>query len=199
MNIEVYDETAGDADPPEGDEPRPLDAPPSPEHVERLAAYVMDAMRVHPEAELSVRLVDREVIADLNSRWMGKDGPTDVLAFPMDELRPAVPGEEPEEGVLGDLVICPQVAADQAASVRTRGDAAYSCTAEVELLTTHGILHLLGHDHAEPDEHRVMFGLQAQLLEGWRAASPMPDSFDPLAPPDSFPPSPGETAPGATS
>ncbi len=130
-----------------------------------LSRFVMDRMRVHPMAELCIKAVDEPTIAELNERWMEKEGPTDVLAFPMDELRPGLVNEDPEEGVLGDLVLCPDVAERQAAT------AGHSTTAEIELLTVHGILHLLGFDHAEPDEHKEMFGLQAELLAGWRANS----------------------------
>ena len=126
----------------------------------------MDRMRVHPLAELCIKAVDEATIAELNERWMDKEGPTDVLAFPMDELRPGLVDEDPEEGVLGDLVLCPAVAARQAAT------AGHSEAAEVELLTVHGILHLLGYDHAEPEEHREMFGLQDQILGEWRAPAP---------------------------
>jgi probable rRNA maturation factor len=129
----------------------------------RLSRFVMDQMRVHPQAELCIKAVDEETIAGLNSTWMEKEGPTDVLAFPMDELRPGLVNEEPEEGMLGDLVLCPAVAERQAAT------AGHSTDAELELLTVHGILHLLGYDHAEPEEHKEMFGLQAQLLDEWRA------------------------------
>ncbi|MCW2866905.1 MAG: ybeY [Marmoricola sp.] len=129
---------------------------------QRLARFVMDRMRVHAQAELSVSIVDTATIAELNAKWMDKEGPTDVLAFPMDELRPGLVNEEPEEGVLGDLVLCPEVAAAQAVT------AGHSTTAELDLLTTHGILHLLGYDHAEPEEHREMFGLQDELLAAWR-------------------------------
>jgi len=128
----------------------------------RLARFTIDRMRVHPQAELCIKLVDEDTIAELNEQWMDKPGPTDVLAFPMDELRPGLVDEEPEEGVLGDLVVCPAVAARQA------GDAGHDRSDEIELLTVHGILHLLGYDHAEPDEHREMFGLQARLLAEWR-------------------------------
>ena len=128
-----------------------------------LSRYVMDQMRVHPLAELCIKAVDEPTIAQLNEQWMDKEGPTDVLAFPMDELRPGLVNEELEEGVLGDLVLCPEVAQRQAAT------AGHPAEAEVELLTVHGILHLLGYDHAEPDEHRVMFALQDQLLAEWRA------------------------------
>ncbi len=94
---------------------------------------------------------------------MDKEGPTDVLAFPMDELRPGLVDEEPEEGVLGDLVLCPSVAERQGEEAGHRREA------EIELLTVHGILHLLGYDHAEPEEHAEMFGLQAELLDQWRS------------------------------
>ena len=134
--------------------------------VNRLAAlsrFVMDQMRVHPLAELCIKAVDEPTIATLNEQWMEKEGPTDVLAFPMDELRPGLVNEDPEEGVLGDLVLCPAVAERQGAT------AGHGTEAEIELLTVHGILHLLGYDHAEPEEHREMFGLQDELLAAWRA------------------------------
>ena len=130
----------------------------------RLARFVMDAMRVHPQAELCIKAVDVDTIASLNAQWMDKEGPTDVLAFPMDELRPGRVAEEPEEGVLGDLVLCPAVAERQGV------EAGHGRDAEIELLTVHGILHLLGYDHAEPEEHQEMFGLQDRLLEEWRAS-----------------------------
>jgi probable rRNA maturation factor len=130
----------------------------------RLSRFVMDRMRVHPQAELCIKLVDEATIAELNEQWMEKEGPTDVLAFPMDELRPGLVTEEPEEGVLGDLVLCPVVAARQAQ------EAGHGTADEIDLLTVHGILHLLGYDHAEPEEHREMFALQARLLAEWQGA-----------------------------
>ena len=131
---------------------------------QRLARFVLERMRVHPLAELCVTAVDEDTIAELNKRWMEKEGPTDVLAFPMDELRPGLVNEEPEEGVLGDLVLCPTVAESQA---KTAG---HSTATELDLLTVHGILHLLGYDHAEPEEHKEMFDLQATLLAQWQDA-----------------------------
>ncbi|HEY5986148.1 MAG TPA: rRNA maturation RNase YbeY [Streptosporangiaceae bacterium] len=138
-----------------------------------LARYVLDTMGIHPLAELSVLLVDTETMTDLHKRWLGEPGPTDVLAFPMDELRPPPPGSEradrsggqpvSEPGLLGDVVLCPQVAVEQA------GEANHPVTDELEMLCTHGILHLLGFDHAEPDERATMFGLQDRLLNSWRA------------------------------
>jgi len=129
----------------------------------RLSRFVLDVLRVHPQAELCIKAVDEATIAELNLQWMEKEGPTDVLAFPMDELRPGLVNEDPEEGVLGDLVICPEVAERQGV------EAGHGRDGEIELLTVHGILHLLGYDHAEPDEHRIMFGLQDDLLTQWRA------------------------------
>ena len=123
-----------------------------------LAGHVLTAMRVHPQAELSVVLVDEASMEQLHLQWMDEPGPTDVLSFPMDELRPGKDGEEPEPGLLGDVVLCPQVARQQA---RTAG---HSAEEELLLLTTHGILHLLGFDHAEPEEEQEMFALQRKLL-----------------------------------
>jgi probable rRNA maturation factor len=135
-------------------------------HLVTLSRFVLDKMRVHPLAELCIKAVDEDTMAALNQKWMEGDGPTDVLAFPMDELRPGLVNEEPqspEEGaILGDLMLCPPVAERQAAT------AGHSIDAELELLTVHGILHLLGYDHAEPEEHTEMFGLQDQLLAQWR-------------------------------
>ena len=150
MSVEILNESGMDVD------------------VARLAAlsrFVIERMRVHPLAELCLKAVDEATITELNRRWMDGDGPTDVLAFPMDELRPGLVDEDPEEGVLGDLVLCPAVAARQAET------AGHDVDAELELLTVHGILHLLGYDHAEPEEHREMFGLQDELLSAWRGRS----------------------------
>ena len=120
--------------------------------------YVLDAMNVHPGADLCLKLVDEAAMEVLHVQWMDLPGPTDVMSFPMDELRPGRDGQEPEEGVLGDIVLCPSVAARQAA------EAGHATEEELLLLTTHGILHLLGYDHAEPDEEREMFELQRTLL-----------------------------------
>lgn len=129
-----------------------------------LAGYVLDQMRIHPQAELSLLLVDVPSMTALHVQWMDEPGPTDVMAFPMDELRPPdEDDDEPEPGLLGDVVLCPEVAARQAVV------AGHSAEDELHLLATHGILHLLGYDHAEPAEHREMFGLQDRLVHGWRA------------------------------
>ena len=130
----------------------------------RQAAFVLERLRIHPQAELSVVLVGEEPMTDLHVRWMNEPGPTDVLSFPMDELRSPRDDEEPEPGVLGDVVLCPQVAQRQADA------AGHGLDDELALLLTHGILHLIGYDHAEPEEHAEMFGLQARLLAEWVAA-----------------------------
>ncbi|CNE17176.1 metalloprotease TW489 [Mycobacterium tuberculosis] len=136
--------------------------------IERLSRHVLDGMRVHPLAELSILLVDEAAMTELHEKWMDEPGPTDVLSFPMDELRPghmsggADEDGETDPGLLGDVVLCPAVAERQARA------AGHSTEDELELLCAHGILHLLGYDHAEPDEHKEMFGLQAELLGSWR-------------------------------
>ena len=134
------------------------------------AKYVMQQMRVHPGADLCIRLVDEPAMEVLHVQWMDLPGPTDVMSFPMDELRPGREGVEPEEGVLGDIVLCPSVAAKQAA------EAGHATEEELLLLTTHGILHLLGYDHAEPEEEKEMFELQRQLLLTFLAGRGRPEA-----------------------
>ena len=110
-------------------------------------------------------LLDTAAMADLHMRWMDLPGPTDVMSFPMDELEPGGRPDAPEPGpsMLGDIVLCPEFAAKQAA------DAGHTLGQELALLTVHGVLHLLGYDHAEPDEEKEMFEVQRQLLEEWVA------------------------------
>lgn len=129
--------------------------------LQRLASYCLDAMRVHPDAEIALVLVDEAAMEQLHVQWMGEPGPTDVLSFPMDELRPGNDDTITPAGVLGDVVLCPQVAEVQAEG------AGHSTMDELLLLTTHGILHLLGFDHAEPEEEKEMFSLQRDLLIGF--------------------------------
>ncbi|WP_433386986.1 rRNA maturation RNase YbeY [Micromonospora sp. KLBMP9576] len=153
MSIEIANESGVDVD---------TDA------VLAVARHALDEMGVNPLAELSVLLVDIGYMTELNHRWMGGDGPTDVLAFPMDEGSvDHGPGETTAAGtepaLLGDVVLCPEVAANQATA------AGHTAADELHLLTVHGVLHLLGYDHAEPEEEREMFGLQARLLASWRS------------------------------
>jgi probable rRNA maturation factor len=155
MNVDVLNESGADVD---------VVA------LTRLCRFAMRRMRLHPATELTLRLVDPATIAVLNKQWMDKEGPTDVLSFPMDELTPGRDGEEAPEGYLGDIALCPQVAEQQAPA------AGHTTQDEVNLLTVHGILHLLGYDHAEPAEHKEMFGVQGRLLLEWQQAA---DGVDP--------------------
>ena len=123
-----------------------------------LARYVLGQMHVADGAELAILFVDEEAMTQLHVQWMDEPGPTDVLSFPMDELRPGTPDNPTPPGLLGDIVVCPSVAARQAAA------AGHSAEEEMLLLTTHGILHLLGYDHVEPEEEKEMFALQRHLL-----------------------------------
>jgi probable rRNA maturation factor len=122
------------------------------------AEHVLRELNVHPEVELYIGIIDESAMELLHKQWMDLPGPTDVMSFPMDELRPGKDGDEPVEGVLGDIVLCPTVAAKQAA------EAGHTTAEELLLLTVHGLLHLLGFDHADPDERREMFSLQRTLL-----------------------------------
>jgi probable rRNA maturation factor len=123
----------------------------------RLAQFVMGEMSVTPDVELSVTLVDEAEMGRLHEQYMGEPGPTDVLAFPMDDIDPSL-GESAQTQLLGDVILCPPIAAAQAR------DAGHDTDAELRLLCAHGVLHLLGYDHHEPDDEREMFGLQARLL-----------------------------------
>jgi len=123
-----------------------------------LGTFVLKAMNIADGAELAILFVGERAMEDLHVKWMDEPGPTDVLSFPMDELRPGTPEEPTPAGLLGDVVICPSVAEVQALA------AGHSAQEEMLLLATHGILHLLGYDHADPDEEREMFELQRTLL-----------------------------------
>ncbi|MBA2769534.1 MAG: rRNA maturation RNase YbeY [Sporichthyaceae bacterium] len=146
MSVEVNDESGAGVDA---------------ERLAALARFLLDRLRVHPLAELSVLAVDAETMAAHHLQWMDEEGPTDVMSFPMDELRPGSEDDDPAPGLLGDVVLCPEVAATQA---RATG---HSTAHELDLLCAHGVLHLLGYDHAEPEEERDMFALQTRLLGEW--------------------------------
>lgn len=129
------------------------------------ARYALQRMRIHPLSELSLIAVDTQAMEQLHLQWMDLPGPTDVMSFPMDELRP--PGkddDEPPPGLLGDIVLCPEVAKAQGEAADTK----HSMDEELQLLTIHGVLHLLGYDHEDPAERTEMFGLQKTILDDWR-------------------------------
>ncbi|MFJ9949936.1 rRNA maturation RNase YbeY [Kitasatospora sp. NPDC091207] len=150
MSIDIANESGWDADE---------------ESILDVARYALDKMRIHPQSELSVILVDGAAMEELHIQWMDLPGPTDVMSFPMDELRPGKEGEELPQGLLGDIVLCPEVAEQQGKDAPSK----HSMDEELQLLTVHGVLHVLGYDHEEPDEEEEMFGLQKAILDGWRA------------------------------
>ncbi len=120
----------------------------------RLTAHNLAELNVSAEADVAILLVDEGAMESLHVQWMDEPGPTDVLSFPMDELRPGTEDTPTPPGLLGDIVLCPQVAETQA---KTAG---HPLVEELILLTTHGLLHLRGFDHAVPDEERERFGMQ---------------------------------------
>lgn len=126
-----------------------------------LARFALDALHIHPDAELSIVLVDEDTIAAYHEKFLSEPGPTDVLSFPMDELTPPRPGAEPPLGVLGDIMLCPTVTDRQAAQMGR------SPIQEMEHLLIHGLLHLLGFDHADPADKAIMFSLNDQLIQSW--------------------------------
>ncbi len=129
-----------------------------------LAELVLAAESV--TGELTVTFVDEADIAELNAEHMGRTGPTDVLSFPLDEQ--CVPGVPT---LLGDVVISPGVAAAQCA------DHAGTFDDEIALLIVHGILHVLGHDHADPDDAVVMRTRELELLRVHHWAGTVPARF----------------------
>ena len=143
MTVEVLNETTWKVDPTE---------------FVALAEYVLHQMHVSTASELSIIFIGPQAMEALHVQWLGLPGPTDVMSFPMDELRPGTPSRPTPEGMLGDVCICPPVAAEQAAA------AGHSAEEEMLLLATHGILHLLAYDHADSEEREVMFALQRRLL-----------------------------------
>jgi len=139
-----------------------------------LAEHVLDAEGIRGDAELSLLFVDELTITELNERFMGVDEATDVLAFPIEDDAVAAgrwpdnsgsgptghrddPGDPPL--LLGDVVVCPKVAAANAPMHAGTYDD------ELALLVVHGILHVLGMDHADPEEEAVMQAKERALLE----------------------------------
>jgi probable rRNA maturation factor len=134
--------------------------------LERLARHVLDEMGVNPLVELSIRLVTVNTMTAYHERFMNEPGPTDVLAFPMDELHDQRDDNDDLDApptLLGDVVLCPDVAERQAVH------AGHTAEAELHLLCAHGVLHLLGYDHADQVEEREMFSVQSRLLDSWAA------------------------------
>ncbi len=148
MTVEINNESGSEADSP---------------GLARLAEFALAQLRIHPQAELSILLVDTETMSAYHEKYMDEAGPTDVLSFPMDELRIPDDDEELPIGLLGDIVLCPEVTRHQAAVHGRTPDA------EAEYLLVHGLLHLLGFDHAEQAQKAEMFGLKDKILSLWDA------------------------------
>lgn len=129
--------------------------------IKSLADFSLRSLGIHPESELSISLVDMEEMSSLHMRWLDESGPTDVLSFPMDELKPNSSSDGP--GILGDIVLCPEYAKKQAVEI------GHSLQDELEVLVVHGVLHLLGFDHRENDEKTMMFSRQNEILREWRS------------------------------
>ncbi len=122
-----------------------------------VAKYSLKKMGVHPDSELGIRFVNEDEMSELHIKWMDLPGPTDVLSFPMDEIKPNSSSNGP--GVIGDIVLCPAFA---------EKNGKQSLAEELELLTVHGVLHLLGFDHEEISDERTMFAIQDEILKEWR-------------------------------
>ena len=127
------------------------------EEIISVAQFTMRKMGLHPDCDLAISIVDEDRMSELHEEWMELNGPTDVLSFPMDEIRP----HSPDPGIVGDIVLCPQFAEKQVK---------LTLAAELHLLTVHGVLHCLGYDHAQAQEERIMFDLQEAILHEWQAS-----------------------------
>ena len=127
--------------------------------IKALADFTLGKLGIHPDSELSIRLVNEDEITQLHIKWMDLPGPTDVLSFPMDEMKPNSASNGP--GVIGDIVLCPAFA---------EKNGKQSLADELQLLTVHGVLHLLGYDHEELEEEKHMFELQEEYLKQWRSS-----------------------------
>jgi probable rRNA maturation factor len=123
-----------------------------------VAEFALNQMGIHPDSELNIRIVDEDEMSELHVKWMDLPGPTDVMSFPMDELKPNSKSDGP--GLVGDIVLCPAFA---------EKNGKQSLEMELELLTVHGVLHLLGYDHEDIAEEKAMFKLQDDLLANWRS------------------------------
>ena len=126
--------------------------------IESLLTFGISYMELHPDCEISITFVDDKEMEELHIKWMDEPGTTDVLSFPMD-----MPEGRHDPQMLGDIVIDPLVAAKQAAT------AGHSTEHEIFILAAHGLLHILGYDHADKDEEKVMFDLQETIVKKWEA------------------------------
>ena len=130
------------------------------EKVRALLEHSLVQLKLNPECEVNLVFVDEHEMSELHIKWMDEPGPTDVLSFPMD-----LPENSEDAVTLGDIVIAPTVAATQAAT------AGHSADHEIFILAAHGLLHILGYDHANKEDEKVMFALQEDLVKNWRASA----------------------------
>jgi probable rRNA maturation factor len=126
------------------------------DEVSSLIQFSLAELGLNPDCEVSITFVDETEMTELHIKWMDEPGPTDVLSFPMD-----MPEHDGEAATLGGIVICPTVAAAQALS------AGHSVNHEIFILAAHGLLHILGYDHANAADEKVMFALQEKLVKEW--------------------------------
>lgn len=125
--------------------------------INSLLTFAMLALDLNPECEINVSFVDDDYMTELHIKWMDEPGTTDVLSFPMD-----MPETRGEAVTLGDIVISPVVAEQQAAAQ------GHSTNHEIYILATHGLLHIIGYDHADKAEEKVMFELQEKIVSDWQ-------------------------------
>ena len=130
------------------------------ESVRDLLQNALLELKLNPECEVNLVFVDIEEMTELHIKWMDEGGPTDVLSFPMDMPEPGN-----EAVTLGDIVIAPVVAAAQAAT------AGHSIDHEIFILAAHGLLHILGYDHANAADEKIMFTLQEDLVKKYQASA----------------------------
>lgn len=125
--------------------------------VTSLLKFALRQFNLNPACDLSLGFIEDEYMSELHIKWMDEPGSTDVLSFPMD-----MPEKEGDIVTLGDIMISPVFAAAQAKIAN------HSTEHEIYILAVHGLLHIIGYDHAEPDEERIMFALQEAIVEEWK-------------------------------
>ena len=125
-----------------------------------LMTHAMNALELNPDCDLNIAFVEDDYMTELHIKWMDEPGTTDVLSFPMD-----MPEEPGEAVTLGDIVISPVVAAAQALQQ------GHSTEHEIYILATHGLLHIIGYDHADTTDEKIMFELQEKIVTDWEKRS----------------------------
>lgn len=125
--------------------------------IDSLLSFAMQELGIDLACDLGVTLVTPVEMTQLHVKWMDEPGPTDVLSFPMDEIRP----HTSQIGILGDIVLCPSIAQSQASA------AGHTFDHEISVLSVHGLLHIVGYDHANPSDEKIMFDLQDSIVHLW--------------------------------